>query len=288
MQKLLTPKQVARSIGVSESSLKRWCDRGVIQTERTAGGHRRLRVGDVLRFLQSNEMQLVRPEVLGLPPGTGARPRVVDRVEDKLSESLLAGDHEIARRLILDLYINGSEVLAICDKVITPVLHKIGEYWDCGDAEVYQERRACEIVSRILYELQGILPQAPPQAPLALGGTPSGDYYRIPTQMVELVFLESGWRASSLGSCLPFETMAAAVQMHRPQLCWLSVSHIEDEIAFLSGFLDFREALPGDTKLVLGGQALTVQLLEQLQPTAFCDNLRTLQVVARETAQLCS
>jgi predicted site-specific integrase-resolvase len=29
---LLTPKQVARAIGVSESSLKRWCDKGVLPT----------------------------------------------------------------------------------------------------------------------------------------------------------------------------------------------------------------------------------------------------------------
>ena len=67
----LTPKQVARAIGVSEASLKRWCDKGLIEMVRTVGGHRRLPLSSVLQFLRSSGHQLVRPEILGLPPTTG-------------------------------------------------------------------------------------------------------------------------------------------------------------------------------------------------------------------------
>ena len=66
IKELLSPKQVAQALGVSESSLKRWCDQGLIATIRTGGGHRRLALPDVLRFIRDGEHRLVSPEALGL------------------------------------------------------------------------------------------------------------------------------------------------------------------------------------------------------------------------------
>jgi excisionase family DNA binding protein len=48
VKKLVTPKQVAQAINVSESSLKRWCDQGLLTAIRTAGGHRRLALAAAL------------------------------------------------------------------------------------------------------------------------------------------------------------------------------------------------------------------------------------------------
>ena len=53
MRDLLTPKQVARAIDVSESSIKRWCDKGVIETQYTAGGHRRITMAGLIEFVRS-------------------------------------------------------------------------------------------------------------------------------------------------------------------------------------------------------------------------------------------
>ena len=49
LKQVLTPKQVADAIGVSEASLKRWCDKGLIPATRTAGGHRRLPISGVVQ-----------------------------------------------------------------------------------------------------------------------------------------------------------------------------------------------------------------------------------------------
>src|SRR5690349_24658833 len=99
---LLSPKQVARAIGVSESSLKRWCDSGRIPMARTAGGHRRMRLADVVRFVRDEGQPLVAPEVLGLPSVTDGAQLGLRRGGERLTEVLLSGQEEAARRLLFD------------------------------------------------------------------------------------------------------------------------------------------------------------------------------------------
>jgi excisionase family DNA binding protein len=47
MGRKLTSEEAARVLGVSEASVKRWAERGLLPTEKTAGGHRRFRPEDV-------------------------------------------------------------------------------------------------------------------------------------------------------------------------------------------------------------------------------------------------
>ena len=65
--KALTPKQVAYAIEVSESSVKRWCDRGLIASVRTAGGHRRIPLDRLVDFVRQGRYRLANPEAVGLP-----------------------------------------------------------------------------------------------------------------------------------------------------------------------------------------------------------------------------
>ena len=43
-----------------------------------------------------------------------------------------------------------------------------------------------------------------------MGGTLDGDPYTLAACMSELVLRDCGWRASSLGNMLPFETLRSA------------------------------------------------------------------------------
>src|SRR5687767_2559257 len=65
---LLTPKDLAAAIGASESSLRRWIDSGDIRVSRTAGGHRRIPLGEAVQFIRKIGAVIVRPEVLNMPP----------------------------------------------------------------------------------------------------------------------------------------------------------------------------------------------------------------------------
>lgn len=277
MNELLTPKQVSRAIQVSESSVKRWCDKGVIPTRYTAGGHRRIPLNGLIEFLRESNHELVRPEVLGLPPTTGRTHRVIDRAADQMVSALVQGDEEQCRQITLDLYLAEHSISSICDDVIAKSFRTIGDLWECGDAEVYQERRACEVMLRVLHEIRARLPSPAPNAAVAIGGAPPGDHYDLATTVVELVLRDLGWNAVSLGNNLPFETLVEAIKAYTPRIFWLSCSYIEDEQQFLDGYSMLYDEFGGDVAFVVGGNALTESLRQRMKFAMHGYNLQQLE-----------
>lgn len=282
MRTLLTPKQVATALGASEASLKRWCDKGLIPAVRTAGGHRRLPISGVVQFVRERGQTLVRPEVLGLPPATGISDHSFERVRALFRNALEAGDVEQCRQLLLNLYLAGRRAYEICDRVIAPALHEIGDRWSHGDLEIYAERRGIEICVRILNEFRSMLPLPLENAPLAIGAALSGDPYLLPTTMTEITLRELGWRAMSYGVDLPAATLRAALRDVRPRLFWLSVSAVADEARFLEDYASLHEmASIVGAVVVVGGRALNENLRARMDYAAYGDNLAHLASFAR-------
>lgn len=275
-----TPKQIARAIDVSESSVKRWCDQGVIETTYTPGGHRRVSRSTLMAFLKNSGRSLAKPEVLGLPAASGSTRWVLDRAADHLASALLAGDEERCRRIVIDLYLAEHDMASICDHVFAAAFEKIGDQWECGAAEIYQERRGCQIAVRTLNELRTFSATPPADAPLALGAAPVDDQYQLGTTMAELVLRDAGWNAVSLGANLPFATIAAAIKKSRPRLFWLSCSHIQDEAAFLQGCRNLYDEFAGKAAFVVGGRAFTDAIRSELGYSAYCEDMQRLAAFA--------
>ena len=271
----LTPKQVAQAIGVSEASLKRWCDKGLVRAVKTAGGHRRLAIEDVLEFLRSSGRRPLNADLLQLPAVRSATSLTIEDSIRHLTEGLVVGDEALARRIVFDLYLAKTSVCEIGDRVICETMRRLGEKWTNHDLEPYQERRACEICGRLFSQLRDLLPILRESAPLAIGGTLSGDAYRMPTVLVELALREAGWRAESFGTGLPSETLCAAMDTLRPKLFWLSVSFIGSVPEFLEQYnLIFERAQQLNILLAVGGRALHAEIRREMQYHAFCDSLR--------------
>lgn len=273
---LVSPRQVARAIGVSESSLKRWCDRGIIKTVRTAGGHRKMTIAEVLRYIREQGQSLVAPAILGLPPVSENAVLGVTRSGPRLVEALLAGNELLARQIVFDLHLAKHPLSVICDDVIGAAFRDIGDRWACHTADVYQERRGCEIVLRILFNLRRLQP-LPESSWLAIGGTIEGDFYTLPTAMAELVLRDAGFVTNSLGTSIPIASLIRAVNETRPKLFWLSVSHIPDRIDFVAEFAALSQACAGaGTALAVGGRALTPELRQRMSYSSYCDTMQHL------------
>ncbi len=281
---LLTPKQIARALDVSESSIKRWCDQGVIPAHYTAGGHRRIAMGDLLEYLRTSQQQLVNPAALGLAPTSGQTLRVIDRARNELVAAILAGEEAKCRQIAIDMYLADHALSVICDELFAVAFHEIGNLWEQGDAEVYQERRACDIAVRVLRDLREQLAIVPENAPLALGCATTGDPYRLATTMAELVLRQAKWNACSLGENLPFATIDAALHTYAPRLFWISCSFLVDEREFLTGYQQLYASHGDQITFVMGGQALSTALQKKVPFATYCGNMQELQSFAQSMA----
>jgi MerR family transcriptional regulator, light-induced transcriptional regulator len=285
MDPLLSPKQIAEAIGASESSVKRWCDQGLLQTVRTAGGHRRISVQEALRFVRDRNQQLVEPRILALPATDDRKSRRIEGCAVRFMDALLSDNELAAQAIVLDLFAAGHPVSQIFDEVIAVAFHGIGEKWACHAIEVYEERCSCQITMRVLNDLRA-RQVTPEGGRTALGATIEHDQYALPVMMAEIVLRSVGWDARLLGASIPFDSMAAAIRSHQPGLFWLSVSHIEDEGRFVPAFNALCEAGGRvGTAIVCGGRALTAEIRSKLRYSSYCDTMRHLEGFARTVAR---
>lgn len=292
MEKILSPKQVAEALRVSESSIKRWCDQGVIPTVKTVGGHRRIPIAGLLAFLESTDREIVDLSAIGIDTlperrgvGTAVKPTFEDGQRQDFLEAfeaaLVRGDERECRAILIDYYDRQGSFATMADDLIAKAFHSIGDAWHRGEVEIFQERRACELCTRLLHELRRLFPEPQSTSPFAMGGSPSGDYYSLPGQLVEVALREAGWRATNLGVNLPLRTIAEAARRERPNLLWLSVAHLQDRESFLEEYEVFWSILPKDTVLVVGGRELKDSFRPQLKYTAHCDTLQQLSHFVR-------
>jgi MerR family transcriptional regulator, light-induced transcriptional regulator len=282
-----TPKQIASALRVSESSVKRWCDRGDIRTDRTVGGHRRIPLCFFLEFLESTNRRIADPLALGLEQIGNSREPIpskendASKLVDHFENSLISGSESDCRRIISSWYSTQGGVASLADDLLSPAFRSIGKKWQDGSLDVYQERHGCEISLKLILELRRLLSDPSGGAPLAMGGTPAGDHYQLPTLLSEMVLREQGWRTAGLGTNIPFASLLSAARTHMPRIFWLSISHIEDEEVFLNEYSEFAKRLPKGILLVVGGHALTESIRPKLVYSAHCDGMRHLAVLAK-------
>lgn len=231
MKPTLSPKELAAAVGVSESSLKRWADDGRIRAIRTAGGHRRIPVQEAISFARQSDMQIVRPDLLGIPGLAKSEKRSRRDPSEAFHDKLAEGDTLGAQAILIDLYLAGQSIATICDGPIRDAMTIIGQAWNHRDDDIFTEHRATDICVQALSVLRSLI--ATPhsadtldadadQRPTALGAAPSGDPYMIPSLMCAAVLTDLGYRTINIGPDTPMDTLRGAATRHQPRLVWLA------------------------------------------------------------------
>ncbi|HVT81624.1 MAG TPA: B12-binding domain-containing protein [Phycisphaerae bacterium] len=260
MEKLLTSKELAKAIGASESSMRRWTNSGVIRTARTVGGHRRIAISEAIRFVRQSGATVVRPDLLGLPDAPAAVAASgpnAPALETRLFEALRSGDAATAKGWISGMFLKGMSLASICDGALHEAMQQMGELWQTDTRGILVEHRATGICIQVLEMLRQLIAQPAVDAPVALGGAPAGDPYLLPSMMAAHVLAESGYRDMNYGPETPLELLAAAAAEHKASIVWLSVKVVSDrarlrrEVGTLAQQLEAMRV-----KLVIGGDGV--------------------------------
>lgn len=257
LKPILSPRELAEAVGVSESSIKRWADEGMVQVTRTAGGHRRIPVEEAIRFVRTSHLRLVKPEILGLSElaAVAGEPVAAAEEADRLFGYLRAGEGARARGLLLSLYLNGRSVAEIADGPLRQAMERVGELWQRSPAGVFWEHRATDIAIQALSQLRALLPSPRPGALVAVGGAPAGDPYILPSLAVAAVLRDAGVAATNLGPETPVHALLQAVESLRPRVTWLSVSSADEPESLSRELRRLLEALENrGATLVVGGR----------------------------------
>jgi excisionase family DNA binding protein len=280
--KYLSTTEVAKALGLGVSTVKRWVDDGVLPAHKTAGGHRKLLVADVLELVRRGELPNANLAQLLDQPRAEKLSANSDLAEG-LHRSLLAGDADQVRLLIVGSYRRGVSIEDLADQAIAPAMEKIGHEWEVGRIDVMEEHRASQLCAATLYELKPILEERViKNRPRAVGGAPEHDYTLLPTLLAQMVLLDAGWDAINLGPNTPFNSLAKAIHELRPRLLWLSVSHMGLEEDFTRGYSElYRQAEKAGVAVAIGGNALIEKVRSKIPYTTYGDGLGHLAAFAR-------
>lgn len=285
MTKTFSPAQLARLLGVSESTIKRWVDSEHLRAEKTAGGHRRIAARDLVAFLRRQGRPVPSLDAIGLLAEPAGAPVVESLTPEALAALLLKGDTDSARALLLEQYRAGRAVDEMLDRLAAPAMAHVGVQWASGRIDVYQEHLATLRLHSILLELRALIPAPSTGAPRALGGAPEGDPYLLPTLMAELTLRELGWRAVNVGPNTPAASFREAIDATAPRLVWISMSSRQARPAFLKEYPGvFERAQARKASVIIGGRALTPALQDTLVASAFGTRLAHLKAFARSLA----
>ena len=254
----LSPRDLASAVGVSQSSIKRWVDAGLIAVSRTAGGHRRISVPEALRFVRERGMSIQRPELLGISE-LGSQAAASGSVPDWQLLNELIARHRLddARSAILGWYVGGASIADIFDGPITHALADVGSNWEEKEDGIYREHMATSAIVSALVQLEAALPAVPVYAPVAVGGSIEDDAYVIPSMMASCIFKECGFRVVNLGANTPAATFAVAVERTNASAVWIATKSPVLSMRRVNDYAQLvRKLLKKNVNVYLGGRAI--------------------------------
>ncbi len=290
--KLLTSKETGRLLGVSEASVKRWADSGLLPQQKTAGGHRRFRPEDVAVFRRAKQQQQppVQPQARQPTPPAGAATRGAGSeraLAAAMYEALIAGRAEEAAALLVNLYLRGRSVATLVDKLLSPPLSKVGALWQQGKLSVAEEHIAARTAIMALQTLRGALATpATEHGLVALCCGSEDDFHELPVQMAALTLEAGGWEVINLGAATPFFALAEAVSRFSPRLVCVASTILSglDRAAREYGGLR-KVAQRAGAVVVLGGAGFAPGDVRRRFPAEFyADNFRQLESFAATQA----
>lgn len=284
VDEMLTPARLARAIGVSESSLKRWANDGVLQASRTVGGHRRIALSEAVRFIRQIGAVVVRPDLLGLDDLSTVSQTFASQadVEQQVYAALEAGHAQRVRAMMQSLYLGGWTLSSIFDGPIRAAMTKIGALWLHAEWGLVVEHRATTIAIQSISQLRMLLPSPTPGAPVAVGSAGETDVYMLPSLMASVVLADAGYADVNLGPMTPPSVLRNAAGFYKARLSWVSVSSPTEPTRLAADLQQLHSDLRAvGTTLIVGGRMLRSIPASQLTGLNIVNTMAELHAYAK-------
>ena len=281
----LTTREVARLLLVSEATVKRWADDGLLVPKKTAGGHRRFSIQSIA--------QLRREQ--GIAPAAQTTTKRARKImvpgrlpsAESFSDALLSENEAEATAQLIDAYLENHALAPLFDTTITNAMHRVGDLWLNGKITIADEHLATRVTLCALQKLRSIVMPGQATGLKAVCCGIEGDLHELPIHLAEIIFESEGWDVSNLGPNTPLFTLRDMVAQKKPDLVCVSARSIVDLDRATTEYAQFRkvmEKINGTT--VLGGEAFRDSNLRQRFPAEFyAESLSGLTTFLKEAAK---
>ncbi|MES1244592.1 MAG: MerR family transcriptional regulator [Acidobacteriota bacterium] len=265
---------VARRTGLKPDLIRAWERRyGAVAPDRSDTRRRFYSDADVerLRLLRravgtgrsiGQIANLSNEELEGLIGAEPALPPVaLPAAAGEAAESFLEPCLAAIRRLDaaeLELHLERASVAlsrnSLLERLMVPLLHRLGELWQRGELRPTHEHLASAAVRSFLGGMVRSC-DASATAPHLLSTTPARQRHELGALIVAVVAAGEGWRATYLGPDLPPEEIAAAAREKGARAVALSLVYPPDDALLGDDLRRLRRLLPPATALIVGGRA---------------------------------
>jgi excisionase family DNA binding protein len=230
----LNSEDAARILGVNVSSIKRWTDSGKLECIQTDGGHRKFQLSHLSKFLENHKKQSSKAHVF--PIENDADLQISHHILkgnfnfliDHVYLHALNGNRQDIQKVLNGLYLSQYPLHQIYDRLITPVLHHLGEMWENGTILVNEEHIASQCLRDCIIRLQGIihLPKTGDQVAICIN--PYNELHDIALKMVENILESRGFRTYFSGQLTPVLKLDELSDRIKPQRLYLGSTVISD------------------------------------------------------------
>lgn len=211
---------------VSHSSLRFLEREGLLNSTRTAGGHRMYSPSDINRVLLIKTWQREGRSLDEIRAFLEARNQLLDPAQ--LSETFLtlalASQLEQAGQLILQADRVGLDPQILFFSVLQPALVRLGEEWASGNVSVHQEKEISVLCRELVTEITLRHAPAHPNDTLFVSACVAGERHEIGISMVNGLLRQHGYRVRYLGADVATVFLIEAVAAGRPDAVLLSSS----------------------------------------------------------------
>lgn len=262
---------VARRTGLSTDVIRVWERRyGAVTPVRSAASRRLYSDADIerLRLLRlatetgwriSDVARLSTEELARLTCGSEPSWSRVDDGDsvhrhylERCCEAMAAMDENALGIALSEAEVNVGVPLLL-EKILTPLLERIGEEWATGTTRICQEHMATTLVRHLLDNIRTTNRNV--GGPGLVVATPIGQRHELGALMATVTAGFEGYRTTYLGPDLPAAEIAFAAIQTGSRVVALGISHPADDPGVHDELRRLRRHLPEGTVLIAGGAA---------------------------------
>ncbi len=233
-EQYISSKEVSNIIGVNVSTIKRWADKGQINCEITAGGHRKFLMRHIATFLNENTKYRYRINILPYDSLEQKEfnhliiKKQIPELTDIFFSASIDGDSETCHYIMNGLYLSGLQLHQIYDNLISPALTSIGEAWRKGDLAVYREHVASKVVQGCIHGMYAVLERPKKTLGLAICLGLKDDQHEIPLLITEQILFDKGFDVINVGTNTPLQKIETLFKESKPNRLYISSTIVND------------------------------------------------------------